>query len=441
MNMNGKDIVEMEVIMSDIADSKEKVKETMRYWQSVLDELDRRAMEYGELLSAMKAKEEEDKKRRDNVESMMKLNLRGTVFNTAKDTLLMFDNTLFTVLLSSTLFEPDINGEFFIDRCGNGFDRVLDYMSTGVLSTEGLNRYDEDCVYDNLKYFQIPHKSKWDYSKVSTIEDVKLGVCLKLRDGRFCGRQDNDSICIYDIDRNIVETTIRRHDQYVTNIIQLEDGRLCSCSYDKRIKIWNIESDQCALAIYGHTHYVMCVIQLLDGRLCSGSADNTIKIWNKDSGICELTVNAGNCSYRIVQLRDNRICSGHSNGNIKVWNIFTGVCEMSLRGHTSIIYALVVIDELRICSSSHDETIKVWDLRRGKCVRTLKGHAHGVAGMVLLLDERLCSVSFDGSAKFWNIETGVCDMDIHVSSTLRKVLQLHDGRLAVFNDSSMYILG
>jgi hypothetical protein len=42
----------------------------------------------------MKAKEEEDKKRRGNVALILKLNLRGTVFNAAtKDTLLKFDNT------------------------------------------------------------------------------------------------------------------------------------------------------------------------------------------------------------------------------------------------------------------------------------------------------------------------------------------------------------
>jgi hypothetical protein len=48
-NMNKKEIFEMDVIMIEIADTKEKVKKTMKYWQSVLDELDRRAMEYSQL--------------------------------------------------------------------------------------------------------------------------------------------------------------------------------------------------------------------------------------------------------------------------------------------------------------------------------------------------------------------------------------------------------
>jgi hypothetical protein len=36
--MNRREIIEMEVIMSDIADAKEKVEKTVKYWQSVLDE-------------------------------------------------------------------------------------------------------------------------------------------------------------------------------------------------------------------------------------------------------------------------------------------------------------------------------------------------------------------------------------------------------------------
>jgi hypothetical protein len=43
MDMSKKEIVEMEVIMSDMADAKEKVKETIEYWHTMLDELDRRA--------------------------------------------------------------------------------------------------------------------------------------------------------------------------------------------------------------------------------------------------------------------------------------------------------------------------------------------------------------------------------------------------------------
>jgi BTB/POZ domain len=128
------------------------------------------------------------------VELNMKLNLRGRVFNTTKD-VLVNSSTYFSLLLSSPSFELDVNGEFFIDRCGNGFNRILDYMSTGELSTEGLNSYDKDCLYGNLKYFMIPHKPRvWDYSKVSKIGNLRLVIYLRLKDGRLCGAEDTDYV-------------------------------------------------------------------------------------------------------------------------------------------------------------------------------------------------------------------------------------------------------
>jgi BTB/POZ domain len=86
-------------------------------------------MEYSEILLLMKTKEEEDKKRRDNVESILKLR----VFDATKDTIIKFDNTYFTTLLSSAFFELNEKGEFFIDRCGNGFDRILEYEHWRVI--------------------------------------------------------------------------------------------------------------------------------------------------------------------------------------------------------------------------------------------------------------------------------------------------------------------
>jgi BTB/POZ domain len=215
-NMNKKEIIEMEELLGDIADTKEKVEKTIRYWQKVLDELDRRAMEYSGLLSAMKATEEEDKKRRDSVESMMKLNLRGQVFDTTKYTLLNADSTFFSILLSSSEWELDGNGEFFIDRSGNGFDRILEYMSTGVLSTEGLNKYDKDCLYSNLEYFKIDHPLRvWDYSIFARIENIKLMIYLQLQDGRLCGSTSDNSICIYNMDTNVIDTSMKGHTNHI----------------------------------------------------------------------------------------------------------------------------------------------------------------------------------------------------------------------------------
>jgi hypothetical protein len=53
-NMNKTNILNAEAVMGEIVSVKETVKETIRYWQKVLDELGRRAIEYEEIYKNMK---------------------------------------------------------------------------------------------------------------------------------------------------------------------------------------------------------------------------------------------------------------------------------------------------------------------------------------------------------------------------------------------------
>jgi hypothetical protein len=44
-------------------------------------------------------------------------------------------------MLSSGEWFPDEKGEYFIDRSNEGFERILEYLSTGELLLEGLREY------------------------------------------------------------------------------------------------------------------------------------------------------------------------------------------------------------------------------------------------------------------------------------------------------------
>jgi WD40 repeat protein len=377
---------------------------------------------------------------------MIKLELRGKVFTVDRNILMNVKGTYFDSMLSSS-WQPNADGVYVIDQPHEGFDRILDCLSTGKINCKGLTDHEIDCVYYNLDYFLIPFTRVWDYSIVNPIEHLALDICIQIKDGRLCGshvnwRDTDYSIKIWNLDTNIMESSLEGHTSDISCIIPLQDGRICSCSDDKSIKIWNTESGQCELTYIGHTRDVTCVIQLMDGRLCSGSYDITIKLWNKDSGVCELTIDIGSDPSSIVQLRDSRICSGDLYGKINIWNITTGVCEMALDGHYTAVMATVAIDELRVCSCS-DGTIKVWNVSSGVIERALHEASNEsedyVMDMILLFDGRLCCVHKNGNLKIWNIERAVCELRVTVSSSLRlvRVIQLHDGRLVVSDGSGL----
>jgi hypothetical protein len=58
--------------------------------------------------------------------------------------------TFFYNMLSRGEWFPDKKGEYFVDRGSEGFGRILDYLSTGKLSFEGLNKYEENGLREIL---------------------------------------------------------------------------------------------------------------------------------------------------------------------------------------------------------------------------------------------------------------------------------------------------
>jgi WD40 repeat protein len=217
-------------------------------------------------------------------------------------------------MLSSSLFEPDYEGAYYIDRCSEGFDRIIRYLDTGVLSCEGLNKYEQECVYENLDYFSIPYKRKCAFTEATLIKGFVAIVYTQLMDGRLCGTNFNDnSLCLWNVDTNLMEKTFIGHDEFVMCAIELEDGRICSSSEDGSIRLWNAASGECNLTI---EKYVTCVIQLRDGRLCG--CEHYVNIWNAATGACELTVNTNSYIRSIIQLDDGRLCCENSNHNIVI---------------------------------------------------------------------------------------------------------------------------
>jgi WD40 repeat protein len=378
-----------------------QVEDTVKSLQSLLNKINVRVTELKVHEKKIENMEETMRTNRDKVASMLQLDLRGKKFKVYKDTLIRVPGTYFFGMLSSGEFRPDSDGSYFIDRFHEGFDRILEYLRTGVLNCEGLNKYEVDCVYDNLDYFNIAHDSRWMYKKAALIDSCK-GADIQLQDGRLCGLHGK-SINIYNMITCDTETLLG-HTATLYEVIQLEDGRICSCSEDMSIKVWSVDKKECLLSIVGHTGFVCVVLQLLDRRLCSGSEDCTIKVWNKDTGVCDLTIHIESSVDSLAMLSDGRVCGGLRNGSIKIYNTITGACDMTLIGHTDYIRSLCVpAHDSRLYSGSGDGTIKEWNIGTGVCERTLEGHTATVTDMVFLKDGRLCSAAADCFIKLWSM--------------------------------------
>jgi len=63
--------------------------------------------------------------------------------------------SFFYAMLSSEHWQPDEDGEYFIDRNPKNFDRILDYLRTGKWEIRGLSEVELDKIYEDMDFYQI----------------------------------------------------------------------------------------------------------------------------------------------------------------------------------------------------------------------------------------------------------------------------------------------
>jgi len=110
----------------------------------------------------------------------IKISVGGQVFATSKSTLLSIEGTYFHAMLSSGHWQPDEDGEYFIDRSPKCFRNILDYLLTGKLDTSPLTSSEKKQLTEDLDYYQIKlPKMMWSSGDNTTINGsivTKSGV-------------------------------------------------------------------------------------------------------------------------------------------------------------------------------------------------------------------------------------------------------------------------
>ncbi|ETV66335.1 hypothetical protein H257_17136 [Aphanomyces astaci] len=89
--------------------------------------------------------------------STIALDVGGMMYKTSKATLLAVQDSYFHALLASEHWTPDdaSRGAYFLDLHGPTFARVLDFLRTGHLSVDGLNRWEVRQLHASLEYLQL----------------------------------------------------------------------------------------------------------------------------------------------------------------------------------------------------------------------------------------------------------------------------------------------
>src|SRR5687767_11810870 len=103
---------------------------------------------------------------RDSMNSHVKLNIGGRVFDTSTSTLSKEDSMLqgtrlYFVKIRTVMFsgrfplKPDEKGEYFIDRSPKHFERILSYLRTGSITLESLNEEEKEELLQEADYYRM----------------------------------------------------------------------------------------------------------------------------------------------------------------------------------------------------------------------------------------------------------------------------------------------
>lgn len=97
----------------------------------------------------------------------IRVNVGGKVFEASRDVFLRHENSYFHALLGSTLWKPDKDGMYFIDRDPEHFGRILESLrSSEPVDCKGLPPEEVERLRLELDYYQLPAPSSLQISKM-----------------------------------------------------------------------------------------------------------------------------------------------------------------------------------------------------------------------------------------------------------------------------------
>ena len=107
---------------------------------------------------------------------IVSLNVGGTLYTTSSTTLMKYPDSMFGRMLNSSIdSEKDESGAYFIDRDGQLFRHVLNFMRNGILSLpENFNELKS--LKSEADFYQIQ-------PLIAALDDLKAGDNHSLADG------------------------------------------------------------------------------------------------------------------------------------------------------------------------------------------------------------------------------------------------------------------
>ncbi len=250
--------------------------------------------------------------------------------------------------------------------------------------------------------------------------DKVTGISFSPDDQTFISSSYDNTIKIWNINRQSPNLTLPNHSSIVWNVKFSPDGKMfASAGLDNTVNLWSV-AGKLLFPLKEHKTFVYDVSFSRDSKiLASSDAYGNIKLWDTKTGRFLRTLRERNTfgEYRIYSLDFNPApqslmiaSSGQDDGKVNLWNLKTNDSSETLTPqHQDTVYVVRFSpDGSLLASGSKDNTIMLWNVKSRKLIGTINGHEKPIIDLQFSTNsEFLASGSEDATVKVWRVEDTV----------------------------------
>ena len=380
--------------------------------------------------------------------SVVEVNVGGTVFSTFVSTLTKHPSSMLAAMFSGRHpIVTDKAGRPFLDRNPEMFKYILEYLRTDIYPTELLEESLKPYFECEIDYFNIerpPTNVPFDRLAIEReiqVEEAErmLILCFDVyEDVLLVGCRDG-AVQMWSIREGNKTGVLNGHTAGVTDIrfVPVRTGGrtlAVSCSSDSSIRVWDLwqQTSNRVIETTSAINSIDFIFNNMDSFPLIVAAGKDLSVFNMKSGEAIShwrPADGSGTSFSCVKADGGQIFAAVGS-KVKVYNIAEGFLY-ELEGSSSIQY--ISVTAVNVLVSYADCTLGIWNRANLMCERTLQGYASIIARFNVIGSFAFCGC-YDGALLVFNLRTG------------KRVRKVHSAHSAVvrgikWTNNSLFTIG
>ncbi|EHM99931.1 Prp46p [Saccharomyces cerevisiae x Saccharomyces kudriavzevii VIN7] len=293
------------------------------------------------------------------------------------------DQDAHTSTFVSEIFQPEIAGEFIVNR------------------------------YEKLLSQKPEWHAPWKLLRVINghLGWVRCAAIDPVDNEWFVTGSNDTTMKVWDLATGKLKTTLAGHVMTVRDIaVSDRHPYLFSVSEDKTVKCWDLEKNHIIRDYYGHLSGVRTVsIHPTLDLIATAGRDSVVKLWDIRTRMPVITLVGHKGPINQVQCTpvDPQIVSSSTDATVRLWDIVAGKAMKVLTHHKRSVRATALHPKEFSVASACTDDIRSWGIADGSLLTNFESEKTGIINTLSInQDDVLFAGGDDGTLSFYDYKSG-----------------------------------